>query len=284
MRNISDVVLAQQTSQPAIILGSAPSVRILNKQHFAGLKIGLGDMPWRAPELGPYDFWITANTYYPLPWNKKHLKDIQKSGSRLLLSSVCISNYSKVAGEIIQDLESNKNFESLVFFDHQHIHPHELGLSNSSCCSFKSQLVKDDSIQFQLGSLIGSKDAAYGIGSTVALHGFAFAILMKSNPIYIAGVELPSDQSAYKAYKNFKRPDEKLLSKCWRLCKQQLRIGNQEIPDWPSNIREQILRDFQSIANIAHALGIEVYCLSETSPLSTLNHIKFGRLPMLPTL
>ena len=137
----------------------------------------------------------------------------------------------------------------------------------------------DEPIQVQLSKLVGKSDAAYGLGSTVALHGFAFAVLLRSNPIYIAGVELPSKHSEYKAYRNFKRPDEILLRKFWRIFKQNFHFGNQEIADWPDSVRRQILNDFQAIADVAHSIGTEILCLSSTSPLLKLNHIKFGKIP-----
>ena len=282
MQNLSDEVLLRRQPHSALVVGSAPSVKILKLNNYSGIRIGVGDMPWRAPKLGPYDYWVTANTYYPLPWVKKHLRHILKSGSKVLLSSASVANYPHSAKDLIDDLGLNGNFSSLIFYDHQHITPHPKIFSSLDCCLFREQLVKDDPIQIQLSRLVGKSGAAYSAGSTVALHGFAFAVLLKSNPIYIAGVELPSTQSAYKAYKNFKRPDEKFFKKCWRCFKQELKIGNQGIPDWPSSVREQILRDFQAIANIAHALGIEVYCLSATSPLVNLNHIKLGTFPILP--
>ena len=279
MQNLSDELALHRRSDSAIVMGSAPSVKILKHSKFSGIRIGVGDMPWRAPKFGPYDYWVTANTYYPLPWVKKHLRDILRSGSKVLLSSGSVANYPESAKSIISDLGSNQKFSSLIFYDHQHNAPHSKHLANSGCCLFRDRLVMDEPIQLQLAKLVGKSEAIYSSGSTVALHGFAFAVLLRSNPIYIAGVELPSKQSDYKAIKNFKRPDEILLRKLWRISKQNFHFGNQEIADWPESVRKQILDDFQAIADVAHSVGIEIFCLSSTSPLLQLNHIEFGELP-----
>lgn len=279
MQNISDELALHRQSEPAIVMGSAPSVKILKRINFSGIRIGVGDMPWRAPKFGPYEYWVTANTYYPLPWVKKHLRDILRSGSKVLLSSGSVANYPQSVKNLISDLGSNKEFSSLIFYDHQHIAPHSKDFLNSGCCLFRERLVMDEPIQIQLSKLVGKSEAAYGSGSTVALHGFALAVLLRSNPIYIAGVELPTKQSAYKAIRNFKRPDEILLRKLWRILKQNFHFGNQEIVDWPERVREEILDDFQAIANVAHSVGIGIFCLSSTSPLLQLNHIEFGEIP-----
>ncbi len=279
MQNLSDEVLLPRQPRSALVMGSAPSVKILKLNNYTGIRIGVGDMPWRAPNFGPYDYWVTANTYYPLPWVKKHLRHILKSGSKVLLSSASVANYPHSAKDLINDLGSNGNFNSLIFYDHQHINPHTKNFSSLDCCLFREQLVRDEPIQIQLSRLVGKSGAAYSAGSTVALHGFALAVLLSSNPIYIAGVELPSKQSEYKAFRNFKRPDEILLRKFWRIFKQNFHFGNQEITDWPESVRGQILDDFQAIADVAHSLGTEIFCLSPTSPLLMLNHIKFGTAP-----
>ena len=51
---------------PALNVGSAPSTKIIKKKFF-WRGIGLGDAPWRAREVGPFKYWIAANSVYPLP-------------------------------------------------------------------------------------------------------------------------------------------------------------------------------------------------------------------------
>jgi hypothetical protein len=53
-------------SKPGLVLGSAPTVRRVRSMKFDGVRIGVGDMPWRAPEFGPYDYWVTANQHFEL--------------------------------------------------------------------------------------------------------------------------------------------------------------------------------------------------------------------------
>jgi hypothetical protein len=114
------------------------------------------------------------------------------------------------------------------------------------------------------------------------LHGYALAVLLRANPIYIIGVELPSTYENYKHYKNFFSRRENLFSKILRIFRDHIYISKSRLTDFGLTGQESILRDFQSIAAIASQLGIATYSLSQTSALNQVigvNHLPITACP-----
>jgi len=261
-------------SKPGLVLGSAPTVRRVRSMKFDGVRIGVGDMPWRAPEFGPYDYWVTANSYYPLPWIKTHSRDLITSNSIILLSSASVTQLGdefKVALDALRDFRSEC---SAIYYDQRHFNGRKCA-EIANCCRFSESLVQDVPIQELLNELISKSGPAYTEGSTVALHGYALAVLLKCNPIYLIGIELPTTVSSYKSYKNYKRRDEALKSKTWRLLYTRFPFLRKGASDFGGSTRNEILEDFQAIAKIANSLDISTYSLSESSPLNNVEGIEY---------
>lgn len=254
--------------RPAVVFGSAPSIRSLRRNAFTGVKIGVGDMPWRAPEFGPFDFWVTSNTYYPLPQEQKHLRDMIASTSTILMSPECVRN---TQGEMLVELNQlEKIFATFdfVLYDQRHF-GNSVCKPESNCCKFVSHFNIDISIQELLNELAPNDSSPYGLSHTVASHGFALAVLLGCNPIYIAGVELPEKNKNYKAYKNFKNP---VISFKGRIHKILTRFQKS---DFFGSARLETLQDFYKISKIAKARGTKVFCLSKTSPLLQISGIDY---------
>jgi hypothetical protein len=256
------------------VIGSAPSIRRLKLYpNLTGVKIGVGDVPWRAKKFGPYDFWITANTGYPLPWIPKHFKHLKNSGAKILLSSVSVCDFRGNIIDKLSEIESLGRKIPLIFYDQRHF-----GRSFCdpirNCCFFSKNLIKDLSIQEILSGLIGSGDPVYSEGDSVTLHALALAIILKAKRIYIIGVELPLIYKNYKYYKDYKVPFESPIQLLKRISKRILPKYSQQIPD---NSHNQInfFKDIQKIVGIACNLGIEVFSLSKTSPLNFIEGIRF---------
>jgi hypothetical protein len=257
---------------PGIVLGSARSVKIVKDLDFSGIRIGVGDMPWRAPELGPYDFWVTANTEYPLPWKSRDLKDISKANCRLLLSTVSVADRNTDVNEAVRKLSTMKDF---VLYDQRHFAGSHCS-PEGNCCKAAAQLDFGIPIQEIVSGMVGENSPAYTEGSTVALHGFALAIILRLNPIYIIGVELPKTEAEYLSYKNWKRRNELPLQKIKRYVRLAFPKLLHRNSDFGAENYQVILNDFASLAKIANSLGIQVISLSMTSPLNEIQHIMFS--------
>jgi hypothetical protein len=266
---------------PALVLGSAPSVKNVRNFPFSGVRIGLGDMPVRAEKLGPYDYWVCANSYYPLPWVPNDRKAIEASKAITLIASMSVihSNYSKEAKiSSFTDALISPNY---ILYNQKHFNGNACS-EESLCCEISRNLIQGPSIQELLGGMDGSQSAAYGEGSTVALHGYALAVLLKANPIYIAGVELPIKYKDYRAYRNLFRPNERLSSKVMRIFRDYLSITKHRNTDFGEAGQNAILDDFKSIAEIAGKLGIKTFSLSKTSPLNLVTGINFLEVSKSP--
>jgi len=277
MDSIRDLVEKRNIdySKPGLVLGSAPTVRRVRSMKFDGVRIGVGDMPWRAPEFGPYNYWVTANSYYPLPWIKSHSRDLKDSSSIVLLSSSSVTRLGddlKVALDTLRDFKAEC---SVIYYDQRHFNGRKCA-EIANCCRFSESLVQDVPIQELLNSLISKTGPAYSEGSTVALHGYALAVLLKCNPIYLIGIELPTTMAGYKTYKNWKLRDDGLIYKLWRLVCLIFPFLKKGASDFGGSTRNEILQDFQSIARIANSLGISTYSLSESSPLNNVEGIEYA--------
>ena len=276
MNQISDLKKVNHLL-PALVLGSAPNIKKLRAIPFSGIKIGVGDIPWRAPELGPYKYWVSANTIYPMPWKESDKQEWLESKSHLLLSSASVLQ-SNLDWELIQNqLKSMALIYDITFYDQRHFN-REICDPIQNCCNFSKELISDLPIQQLLSREIGESIPAYSTGSTVALHGLALALVLRHNPIYILGVELPKTYGNYKAYKNYKMPREKM----WALMKRHTKYfipsyKNSTSIDFARNY-DQIIIDFQAILDVAAALDIQVISLSKSSPLNDLQGIEVKEL------
>lgn len=253
-----------EIQKPALVMGSAPSVSIIKNMDIDAIRIGVGDLPWRAPKLGPYDYWVTANTYYPLPWKKNHLKDIKKTNARLLLSTASVANVS--VGDMPQTLTNLRHLveqEDIIVYDQRHTN-NVLCNPNKNCCKFQNYFKINQTIQEILNSKINLVAPSYSEGSTVALHGFALAVLLKCNPIYLVGIELPNSVSKYKHYNNLKFNRDLSLMKMFanKTFYNYMPMIKPSNPGY-SNIFLGAKTDFMKINAIAVKLGIKVISFND---------------------
>ncbi|CAN1644202.1 hypothetical protein MCERH3_00046 [Candidatus Nanopelagicaceae bacterium] len=267
---------SRHQNKPALVMGSSPTVKVVSNFPFDGIRIGVGDMPVRAPEFGPYDYWVCANSYYPLPWNSKHRKDIEDSGARTLIASMSPLHSTDTGPARFHALEEFFLSDFNVLYEQRHFHnttcnPQEI------CCEVSERFELGKPIQELLGYLVLSEKPAYSEGATVGLHGYALAVLLGANPIYIAGIDLPTTTKKYRAYKNWFRPGEGLRRKSLRLIRDFLDSGK-GLNDFGNAGLHNILNDFRLISELADSIGITTFCLSENSFLNSLENIHYLEL------
>ena len=253
----------------AEIFGSAPTVKIAKNMKKTSTKFAVGDMPWRAPELGPFDFWVTNNTYFPLPWRKKDLKKLIKSESKVFISSSSVNNLSK--DEKIEDVldtlkELQDNYE-FIYYDTNHFSDSEKNHMDENCCKFTLKFNTGKPIQMRLSEFLGKSGKSYDIGHAT-INAIALALMLSFKEIYIHGVELPEKMGNYKYYKNWKfvMPDFKLriiiLIQQYILRKTKSDFGNEN--------QSKFLQDFEKVGQIAKELRTPIFVSSRTSPLLKL--------------
>ena len=259
-------------NRPALVMGSSPTVKVVSNFPFDGIRIGVGDMPVRAPEFGPYDYWVCANSYYPLPWNKKHRKDIASSGARTLIASMSVLHSDESADAKFEALNEIFKSDSDVLYEQRHFHQLPCD-SPKICCDVSGKFELGQTIQELLGQIIQNPNPTYSEGATVALHGYALAVLLRANPIYIAGVDLPTTTKSHRSYRHWFRPHESLPRKVIRLFR-DWRDSGKKLSDFGNAGLDNILMDFRLISEVAHSLNLTTISLSEKSSLNVLEHIK----------
>lgn len=259
-------------NRPALVMGSSPTVKVVSNFPFDGIRIGVGDMPVRAPEFGPYDYWVCANSYYPLPWNKKHRKDIASSGARTLIASMSVLHSNESAEAKFEALKEIFKSDSDVLYEQRHFHQLPCN-PRKICCDVSGKFELGQTIQELLGQLIQNPNPTYSEGATVALHGYALAVLLRANPIYIAGVDLPTTTKSHRSFRHWFRPHESLPRKVIRLFR-DWRDSGKKLSDFGNAGLDNILMDFRLISEVAHSLNLTTISLSEKSSLNVLEHIK----------
>ena len=259
-------------NRPALVMGSSPTVKVVSNFPFDGIRIGVGDMPVRAPEFGPYDYWVCANSYYPLPWNRKHRKDIDDSGARTLIASMSVLHSNEPDEIKFEALGEIFKSSSNILYEQRHFHEFPCD-SRKLCCEVSAKFKLGKTIQELLGQLIQNPNPTYSEGATVALHGYALAVLLRANPIYIAGVDLPTTTKSHRSYRHWFRPHESLPRKVVRLFR-DWRDSGKKLSDFGNAGLDNILMDFRLISEVAHSLNLTTISLSEKSSLNVLEHIK----------
>lgn len=259
---------------PAYIYGSAPSIINIKKFELSGVKIAIGDMGWRAPEFGPYDYWVTNNTYFPLPWNRKHLRYIIESNAITFISTDSIRGLQKDenAQDILKLLKEITNYTKIVLYDPSHLSGSRC-IPIKSCCLVVKEFNLNASPQEELAKLINYSQPAYK-GKHQLLHAISLAILLNCNPIVINGVEFPETMKNYKWYKNWRNPLSSKL-KLIILLQQYLPVYNNKKTDFAGNFKDQLYTDLERIGRIADSLNIKLYSSSKTSPINNLQGFTF---------
>jgi hypothetical protein len=253
----------------AQIFGSAPTVKIAKKVKKKSTKFAVGDMPWRAPNLGPYDFWITNNTYFPLPWRNKDLKKLIKSKSKVFISSSSVNNLNEneKIEDVLETLKVLQDSYQFVYYDTNHFSDPKKKHINNNCCGFTLKFKTGKPIQEKLSEFLGESGESYDIGHAT-INAIALALMLNFEEIYIHGVELPENMGNYKYYKNWKfaLPDFKLRI---TILIQQYIFRSMK-SDFGNENQIKFLQDFEKVGLIAKGLKTPIFVSSRTSPLLQL--------------
>jgi len=256
------------TGRAGLILGSSPSIRNVKDLNFQMVKLAVGDLPYRDQKLGPYDFWVSSNGYYPLPQNPKHLRYISKSCNNFLLSPACVQLNASNIHNVLNELKKIVTDTNIILYDQRHFDNKECKPRNT-CCDFYDYFELENCIQDLLQLEVGDAKT-YGVSHTVTTHAFAIAVLLKLDPIFIAGVNLPSTWKKYKTYRPFKFP---LGIETLKYNFYKFRNPKGQTP-FAGNALTETIEDFKYIASVADKLGLSVYSINDDSPINHIYKIK----------
>ena len=269
------------SNYPAHIYGSAPSVSVVKNMDVQGLKIAVGDMPWRGKDLGPFDFWITNNTYFPIPWKSRDYTVVKSSTT--LISTACVNGpdgFSDLNNVVIR-LKEMITKNEIILYDAQHFKSFKNPCSGQSCCEVYERFQVGLTIQEELSKKFKISGPAYVIGHAT-VNAIALAILFNCNPIFVHGVELPEFERDYKYYKGwYKISPLGYKTSMGYLKKKMVSQSKKYKTDFSGETRRQLLLDFEAVGKIASLEGIDLFYTSKNSPLNKL--IGFTKFNILPS-
>lgn len=174
---------------PAMVMGSAPSLLDVSIENFRGYKIGVGDLPVRMGDRLHFDYWVTANSHFPLPWLRSHQRSMEEGRyTSLVMATSAMSSLSYRNGtRLLNKAHLWPQDPKIVVYDQRHETSSCQPLAG--CCAFSHAVgARAPTIQKMFEDQSGIR---YEGSHSVAFHGIALALLLGASPVYVAGVELP---------------------------------------------------------------------------------------------
>lgn len=265
----------KEKDKPCLVAGLAPNIKNFPYKRFEGVYITMGDGPFRLSKYFKADYWINANSIYPIP--EEHLKSInsQKDTVFLFADSVCYSNRKLYPNFLNDNLEVD-----WYSFDQRHFQGTPCS-PKDHCCQVLDAYPDRKTLQEYIQDEY-NEDTHYSSGSTVAVHALALAIYMGCNPIYLHGIEIPLYQDDYK-YVEDKRADKvsgtNATLKSDNIFKKIRNVlykyGVLKMKTDFYHSKDEIISDFRYLVKLAQKNGIEVKILSTTSTLCCIPELKY---------
>lgn len=263
-----------------LLVGSSFSLDLNFIKQFNGTLIGIGDAPYRLKKKVNFDYWINANTVFPQPANKKHLKYISNINSKVFIATSAFSEITKssideVLGKISKD---SKLRNKIYFYDG---HEKKSKCSNEYGCCYASHLLDLDS------NLLDYFRKKYKLNETNLLYrhsvadiAFVMCLLSKPKNIFITGVDLPIKEIDYAHYGSLINEIffSTLIPIRYRRHELYIRLRrllNHDICDpsvFSGKANLEIITTWKTLFKVANLQGTRVHITNPKSILSTLNY------------
>ena len=183
-------LLNKEHGKKCLILGGAPSINDIDIENFDGVLISMGDIPIRIKKKRHVDYWMVANSIFPLP--DKHYEILNEYDQTTFIFASSVSN-----SYLSTDYQKVDQHLKISWFEYDQRHFNGLDCNKQidgrfdldkplNCCQHKKGITIQEYLQN-----IYKLDSHYSTASTAAIHSLALAIILGCNEIYIAGVELP---------------------------------------------------------------------------------------------
>lgn len=280
----------REKGRPCLVAGTAPTIENFPFNKFKGVYIACGDGPVRMSDLFKADYWINANSLYPIPG--KHTKLINRFKDTVLI----FSNTVYTSDEFIRPTLLRKILKVKWF-------AYEM-LSSLNQSPGKDNRTKLPTIQEYIQQKF-NMTTHYSAGDNMAIHMLAFAVLMGCTPIYLQGIEIPLKAEDYIHRPNKEADDFLVKIKqapdgiYWSDIVRSIRLVACDPLTWPRVIRKAlkrtilpnlqlktedcksiyydnipgILADFRYLIDLAHIRGLTVINLSTTSTLNRITNL-----------
>ena len=192
-------LLNNELGKKCLILGGSPSIKNIEFENFDGIIISMGNIPVRIKEKRHVDYWMVANSLFPLP--DKHYKILNEFIDTTLVFASSVSN-----SIVSTDYNKIKKNLKISWFEYDQRHFNGLDCNKQidyrfdldkplNCCQHKKPITIQEYLQE-----IYKRNSHYSTASTVAIHSLSMAIILGCKEIYIAGVDLPIYKKDYVYY------------------------------------------------------------------------------------
>jgi len=272
-----DYFYGKHTDKKCLILGGAPSIKSIDYKNFDGIIISMGDIPIRLQNECYIDYWINANSEFPVPDTDFEMINQVKHNTLLFAHSVVRpQNYSIIGKEL-----KNNWFE----YDQRHFGGQPCNKQIDSrfhlkesleCCNHIGKTTIQEFLQKKYKTL-----GHYSTASTVAIHALSLAIILGCKEIYVGGVDIPTDDKDYTYFGVNSLIDNLKNEKGeWRISKYAVKrfltalFNMQSKSAFYSDISD-ILKDFEYLNNLCKIHNIALFNVSEVSNLRKIQGFKY---------
>ena len=270
-----DYFYNKDKGKKCLILGGAPSISNIDYKNFDGIIISMGDVPIRLQDESNINYWINANSEFPLP-------DIDYEAINKVKNTTLLVAHS-VGRKLDYDVIGSKLKINWFEYDQRHFGGRPCNKQSDyrfdlqeeqECCGHIGNTTIQEYLQEKYDTI-----CHYSTASTVAIHALSLAIILGCKIIYIGGVEIPINQKDYNYYgRNSIIDIVRELKKGVTIAKIKflftvalnLKIKSVFYPDIP-----EILKDFEYLNNLCRHNDISLFNLSETSILKKIPNFQY---------
>jgi len=267
-----DYFYNKDKGKECLILGGAPSICNIDYKNFDGVIISMGDIPIRLQGECDIDYWINANSEFPIPDTDYKIINKFKNTTLLFAHSVLRK----------LDYDTIKDELKITWFEYDQRHfggrpcnkqiDYRFDLDEKlECCDHIGGVTIQEFLQEKYNTV-----GHYSTASTVAIHALSLAVILGCKTIYIGGVEIPLYQKNYNYYgensivNTLKNSGIKTTIRSIFATMFDLKNKSIFYPDVP-----EILRDFEYLNNLCERNNINLYNLSKTSSLKKISNFKY---------
>ena len=274
-----DYFYNKDKDKKCLILGGGLSIQNIDFKNFDGIIISMGDVPIRLQDECNIDYWINANSVFPIP--DVDYKTINKFKNTILLFAHSVSR--KLDYSVI------KNRLKITWFEYDQRHfrgrscndqiDYRFDLDEKlECCNHIGSTTIQEYLQQKYNTI-----EHYSTASTVAIHALSLAIILGCKTIYIGGVEIPIYEKDYNYYgensiidilrnargRGTGRTTKQTIKNFFAVIF-SLKIKSVFYPDIPG-----ILKDFEYLNNLCRCNDISLYNLSKKSILNKVPNFRY---------
>ncbi len=274
--NNLDFFYNKEKGKKCLILGGAPSVSSIDYKNFDGIIISMGDIPIRLQSQCTVDYWMNANSVFPIP-------DIDYKAINKLKNTTLLFAHTALRKLDYSVIESKLKINWFEY-DQRHfgsrpcnnqIDPRFDLNEKQECCDYIGPTTIQEFLQEKYNTT-----EHYSVGSTVAIHALSLAIILGCKTIYIGGVELPFDERDYNHYGKDSIIDFFNDYDGWKISKFKIRtffsvIFNIKIKSTFYQDMPEILKDFEYLNNLCRRNDISLFNLSEASSLNKISNFNY---------